>query len=261
MMLKGRGISSGKAESEVVKVNRRVSFLGDVDPETGKVFGEKDISDSIFVFPGGKGSTVGSYLIYQLEKNGTAPLGMVNRSCETIVASGAIISDIPLVDGIDIDLIEENDLIKIDGERGEVHLKGVELQPVVTAFLRKKDSILLLRRSGEVGSYQGKWAGVSGFLEKDDPVEQADFEINEETGLDPELVSKGDPVRVRYEGEKMIWEVNPFIFEVEGEPELNWENTDYRWARPEEMKKLETVPKLWDAYLSARCEDESEDGR
>lgn len=257
MILEGRGISAGKVSGEAVKVDERVSFLGDVDPETGKVFNEKDISDSIFVFPGGKGSTVGSYVIYQLKKNDTAPKAIINESCETIVASGAIISEIPLIDNIDIDLIEEGDLIELDGEVGKLDLKEVDKQPVVTAFLKKNEQVLLLRRSERVGSYQGMWSGVSGYLESSDPFEQALIEIEEETGLKPELVSKGKPVRVRYRGEKKIWEVNPYIFKTDGEPELNWENKEYRWVKPEEMKEMNTVPKLWDAYLSARCEDES----
>ncbi|MFP3871351.1 MAG: aconitase X swivel domain-containing protein [Candidatus Natronoplasma sp.] len=261
MILQGRGISPGEAEGEAVKLDERVSFLGDVDLERGKVFDEEKIADSIFVFPGGKGSTVGSYVIYQLKDNRTAPLGIINKRSETTVASGAILSDIPLVDEIDIELIEPGDEVRIDGDSGEVELKGVELQPVVTAFLKRDDRILLLKRSEKVGSYEGKWAGVSGYLERSDPAEHARMEIREETGLDAVCVSKGEPVRVRYEGKKKIWEVNPFLFEVKKEPELNWESTEYRWVRPEGIKDMETVPKLWQAYLSARCEDESEEGR
>ncbi len=252
MILEGRGISRGKVEGEVVKVDKRVSFLGDVDRESGKVFGRKKISDSIFLFPGGKGSTVGSYVVYQLKKNGKAPKGMVNKNSETIVASGAIISDIPLVDKIDFDLVEEGDEVKLDGEDGKVELKDVDVQPVVTAFLEKNGSVLLLKRSEEVGSYPNRWAGVSGYLEKEDALEQAKIEIEEETGLDAKLLSKGGKVRARYTGEKMIWEVNPFLFEVKEEPKLNWENREYRWVDPEEIKEMKRVPKLWEAYLSAR---------
>ncbi len=255
MILSGRGISRGKAEGTVVKVEEPVSFLGDVDPESGKVFDGKKITDSIFVFPGGKGSTVGSYVIYQLKKNKTAPKGMINEKTETIVASGAIISEIPLVDNIDIDLFEEDDEVRIEGKKGIVELMDVEQVDVVTAFLKKDDSILLLKRSDEVKTYKGRWAGVSGYLDMDNPLEQAKTEIEEETKLDGKLLSKGEIVRTR-EGRK-IWNVHPFLFEVDGEPELDWESEEYKWVRPDKIKKMKTVPKLWKAYISARCSDES----
>jgi len=255
LILSGRGISSGKAEGTVVKVDEPISFLGDVDPNTGKVFGGKSIKDSIFVFPGGKGSTVGSYVLYQLKKNKTAPIGMINKKSETIVASGAIISEIPLVDKIDLDLIEEEDEVHIDGEEGIVEIKEVEKVEVVTAFLKMNDSILLLKRSDEVKTFKGRWAGVSGYLEKEDPVVQAKIEIKEETKLNGKLLSEGKIVRTR-EGKK-IWNVHPFLFEVDGEPELNWENDKYEWVQPNNIKDMRTVPKLWEAYISARCSNEN----
>jgi len=255
VILSGRGISSGKAEGSVVKVDEPVSFLGDVDPNTGKVFSGKNINDSIFVFPGGKGSTVGSYVIYQLKKNETAPIGMVNKKSETIVASGAIISEIPLVDKIDLDLIEEEDEVHIDGEKGIVEIKGVNKVEVVTAFLKKDDAILLLKRSDEVRTFEGRWSGVSGYLERDDPAAQAKIEIKEETKLDGKLLSGGETVRTR-DG-KNVWNVHPFLYEVDGEPELNWENEEYRWVKPNKIKDMKTVPKLWEAYISARCSNEN----
>lgn len=254
MILSGRGVCRGKAEGKVVKIEEPISFLGDVDPSSGKVFSEKNITDSIFVFPGGKGSTVGSYVIYQLKKNRTAPKGMINKNTETIVASGAIISEIPLVDEVDIDLIKEGDEVCIDGENGIIDIKDVKIIDVVTAFLKKNESILLLKRSEEVKTFKGRWAGVSGYLEMEDPAAQAKTEIKEETKLDGQLLSKGETVRTR-DGKK-VWNVHPFLFEVEGEPELNWESEKYRWVKPNKIKEMKTVPKLWEAYISARCANE-----
>lgn len=251
MKILGRGISKGHTSGKVKKVSRPVSFLGDVDPEKGVVFGEKNISDSIFVFPGGRGSTVGSYVIYQLKENGYAPKGMINSKTETIVASGAIISDIPLVDMIDIDLLQDGDYIELDGNDGIIELPEIEEKEVVTAFIQKDDRILLFRRSEEVGTYQGKWAGVSGYLEDNEPLEQAEIEIKEETGLEPELVKEGKPVLAR-DGDK-IWKVHPFLFSAEEEPTLNWENEKYEWVAPSKMKKKKTVPNLYEAYQSLRC--------
>ena len=128
MILTGRKISKGLAEGEVVKSSSPISFLGGVDPKTGIVMDKnssafgKSVKDKIFVFPMGKGSTVGSYVIYQLKKNGAAPLAIINREAETIVSVGAIISDIPMVDKIEIDSIEEGKKVKVDGDLGTVEL-------------------------------------------------------------------------------------------------------------------------------------------
>jgi len=128
MILSGRKISKGLAEGEVLKSTSPISFLGGVDPNTGVVMDKnsnaygKSIKDKIFVFPMGKGSTVGSYVIYQLKKNGVAPLAIINKEAETIVSVGAIISDVPMVDRIDIESIQEGKKVKVDGDRGTVEL-------------------------------------------------------------------------------------------------------------------------------------------
>ena len=106
--LKGRIIFKGEAEAEALVTSQPISFYGGVDPNTGVVI-EKghelqgvSVKGKILVFPQGKGSTVGSYTLYRLKKNGAAPAGMINNECETIIAVGAIISEIPCVDKIDI---------------------------------------------------------------------------------------------------------------------------------------------------------------
>ncbi len=102
--VKARTISKGVAEGELLVSQKPVSFYGGVDPNTGVVTdGESDIkgqsiSGKILVFPTGKGSTVGSYTLYRLKKNGKAPAAIINGDCETICAVGGIISDLPLVD-------------------------------------------------------------------------------------------------------------------------------------------------------------------
>jgi hypothetical protein len=118
--LEGRIIYRGKAEGEALKTFQPISFYGGVDPNTGVVI-EKghelqgiSVKGKILVFPQGKGSTVGSYTLYRLKKNGMAPAGMVNRECETIVAVGTIISEIPCVDKVNIDKIKTGDHIHIE---------------------------------------------------------------------------------------------------------------------------------------------------
>ncbi len=107
-----RTISKGEAEGEVIVSRKNFSFLGDVNPDTGVVeaedsdiHGEK-ISGKIFAFPTGRGSTVGTFVLMRMKKNRTAPLAIVNEMTEPIIAVGAIISDIPLVDSVNISALE-----------------------------------------------------------------------------------------------------------------------------------------------------------
>ena len=120
MELKGRIISKGVAEGEALTTTMPISFYGGVDPETSEILEKghelqgKQIKGKILVFPNGKGSTVGSYTLYRLKKGGVAPAGIINRDCETVVAVGAIISEIPCVDEIDISKIETGDTVRIE---------------------------------------------------------------------------------------------------------------------------------------------------
>jgi uncharacterized protein len=120
--LKGRIIYKGKAEAEALVTTMPISFYGGVDPNTGVVIEKghelqgQSVKGKILVFPQGKGSTVGSYTLYRLKKNGVAPAGMINRECETIIAVGAIISEIPTIDKIDISKIKTGNKISIEND-------------------------------------------------------------------------------------------------------------------------------------------------
>ena len=124
--MKGRKIFGGKAEGEALVSNESISFYGGVDPDTGIVTEKghplegKNITGKVLVFPTGKGSTVGSYTIYRLKKNGKAPLAIINKECETVVAVGAIISEIPCVDKIDTDKIKTGERLRINADEGTV---------------------------------------------------------------------------------------------------------------------------------------------
>ena len=120
MELKGRIISKGVAEGVALTTSQPISFYGGMDPNTSEIIEKghelqgKRVKGKILVFPTGKGSTVGSYTLYRMKKGGSAPAGIVNRECETVVAVGAIISEIPCVDKIDISKIRTGDLVRLD---------------------------------------------------------------------------------------------------------------------------------------------------
>jgi predicted aconitase with swiveling domain len=120
MELKGRIIFKGIAEGEALTTTQPISFYGGVDPETSEILEKghelqgKRIKGKILVFPNGKGSTVGSYTLYRLKKGGVAPAGIINRECETVVAVGAIISEIPCIDEIDISKVKTGNIVRIE---------------------------------------------------------------------------------------------------------------------------------------------------
>jgi len=129
MILKGQKVSGGKAEGKAMVSTEGISFYGGVEPETGNVVEQghplegKSVSGKILVFPEGKGSTVGSYTLYQMKKRGTAPAAIVNKQAETIVAVGAIISEIPAVHKIDIEKIKDGARLRVDGDKGDVEVE------------------------------------------------------------------------------------------------------------------------------------------
>lgn len=120
--------------------------------------------------------------------------------------------------------------------------------PVVTAFLARRGRVLLLRRSQRVGTYRGRWAGVSGYVERV-PLDQARVELQEEVGLgrdEVQLRGAGVPVPIDDEQEDRHWLVYPFLFALKSATgvRLDWESVECRWVAPEDVEELDTVPGL-----------------
>lgn len=120
MILHGRVIKAGRAEGEALVSAAPIGFLGGVDADTGIVLEAghplhgRSVAGKILVFPTGKGSTVGSYTILRLGRNGHGPAAIINAESEAIVAVGAIIADIPMVDRIDISRIRDGDWVVVN---------------------------------------------------------------------------------------------------------------------------------------------------
>jgi 8-oxo-dGTP pyrophosphatase MutT (NUDIX family) len=119
---------------------------------------------------------------------------------------------------------------------------------VVTCFLESDGEILVLRRSGQVGSYQGRWAGVSGYIETTAD-EQALTEIAEETSLpqeDLKLIKKGKPLPIEDDKLGVKWVVHPYLFHIKDRSKIkiDWEHKETKWIKPEELENYQTVPKL-----------------
>ena len=120
LTLHGRVIHGGRGEGRALVSPAPIGFLGGVDPDTGVVLEPghplqgQSVAGTVLVFPTGKGSTVGSYTILRLRRSGHAPIAMLNAESEAIVAVGAIIADIPMVDQIDVRAIHTGDWVAIE---------------------------------------------------------------------------------------------------------------------------------------------------
>jgi len=251
--LRGRAISPGRAEGRVLKIDGTFSFLGGVDASTGDLTsGEGNIAGKVFVFRGGKGSTVGSFVMYDLMAHGKAPAAVVNSAAETIVTTGAVISSIPMVDMVDIDVLRDGDEAVVDGDAGTVEVKGTRtVRTASSALLNERGEVLLLQRPPDARSFPGWRSLVAGKAEPgEDPEDTAVREIMEETRISVSKppAARLPPVHVR-EGD-VVWEVYPFLFRVGGqEPVLNRENVGYEWASPDSLKGDASLVPLTDEVV------------
>ena len=124
----------------------------------------------------------------------------------------------------------------------------LEERKTITCFLESSEEILILRRSRQVVTYQARWAGISGSIDTTAD-EQALTEIREETGLcqeDIELVKKGEPLSIKDQKLGVTWLVHPYLFHLKdrSKVKIDWEHEEFKWIKPEDIAKFETVPKL-----------------
>ncbi|MBQ9026585.1 MAG: DUF126 domain-containing protein [Methanobrevibacter sp.] len=126
-MIECRNIAKGKGKGELLVSSEPISFLGGVNPENGEVIDPnhelkgQSIKDKVLFIPGGKGSTVGSYVIFQMMKNNTAPKAIICLNAEPIIATGAIMSDIPMVDSpSSTQELIDGAMVEVDGDNGTI---------------------------------------------------------------------------------------------------------------------------------------------
>jgi len=126
VVLKGRKIVKGRAEGRALMTREAISFMGSTDPKTGTIIERgheiegECMQGKILCFPTSKGSTGGSYMLYDAVKRGVGPIGIVNIQAESIAVIGAIVSDLPMVDGIDISQIRTGDYVELNADAGVV---------------------------------------------------------------------------------------------------------------------------------------------
>ena len=134
---------------------------------------------------------------------------------------------------------------------------------VVTVFIEYHGKILLLRRSQKVKSMKGKWAAVSGYIERQqESLRQAFKEAYEETGLtnkDINVLNEGKPLEaIDNQADNVTWVVHPFYFRTNtDEIILDWEHDQHTWIKPAEIENYDTVPRLKEALDRVAPDSES----
>lgn len=128
-----REISPGTAQGEILISEDQLLFYH-ADPATG-IITERghclegvSVKDKILVFPGGKGSSVVQMDgLYKLEQHQAAPLAFLVQEPDTVLVSGAIIMELPMVDRIEEEfyrVIQNGDRVRLDAGRQIIELLG-----------------------------------------------------------------------------------------------------------------------------------------
>ncbi|MFH1328999.1 MAG: NUDIX domain-containing protein [Candidatus Bathyarchaeota archaeon] len=127
---------------------------------------------------------------------------------------------------------------------------------VVTNFLIYKGKLLILKRSEKVGTYRGKWAGLSGYIEQGETSHQTAFkEIFEETSLtsqDIEFMKKSEAFSFPDRKRKTLWKIHPYLFRLKNPVKIrtDWEHSKMKWIDPEDIGRYDTVPSLPETFES-----------
>jgi len=131
VVFKGKGMVKGSFRGEALVTREPISFLGGVDPSTGRVVERghelkgRILAGKALILPHGKGSTVGSYVLYSLAKRGLAPKAIVTVKTDLMILTGCVISGIPLLSEVPrkvLDVVESGDVVEIDAYRGVLRL-------------------------------------------------------------------------------------------------------------------------------------------
>ncbi len=134
---------------------------------------------------------------------------------------------------------------------GRINYSNSDTAPVITIFIKHQDKILLLKRSDKVRTYQEKWNTVAGYLDEIKPIQEKVLEeIREELGIERDnnilSIHLGESYQFTDTEVKKTWIVHPVLIKLRNKPEikLDWEHTEYKWIKPEEIKNFESVSNL-----------------
>ena len=162
--------------------------------------------------------------------------------------------------------MDEQELLKIIEELGKklpkfkdgrIDYSNSNIAPVITVFVKVGDEVLLLKRSNKVSTYKGKWNTVAGYLDELKPIrEKVLEELKEEVGIEENIISSihiGEPFKFTDKEINKTWLVCPSVVELLKKPEikLNWEHTEFKWVKQDELSNYDTVPNLIRSFENA----------
>jgi len=133
MEIKAHTVSSGKGEGQALVYKGPFSFMGDLDPDTGRIpvprhlLEGEEVANKVFVFTTGKGSSGGDCIAWTAKENGKAPAAIICMESEPVLSGAAIITGIPTVDRPEKDifeLIQTGDHVKVDATAGIIEILG-----------------------------------------------------------------------------------------------------------------------------------------
>lgn len=126
-MPEGRTLVAGHATGTALVLDEPLSFWGGLDPVTGALIDTHhpqlgaNLTGRVLVMPSGRGSSSSSYVLAEAIRAGTAPVAIILREPDGIIALGAIVArelygaTTPVVVlPADYDLIDDGRTTKVD---------------------------------------------------------------------------------------------------------------------------------------------------
>lgn len=126
-MPEGRTLVAGHATGTALVLDEPLSFWGGLDPVTGALIDTHHpqlgahLAGRVLVMPSGRGSSSSSYVLAEAIRAGTAPVAIILREPDGIIALGAIVARelygaaTPVVVlPADYDLIDDGRTTKVD---------------------------------------------------------------------------------------------------------------------------------------------------
>jgi len=137
---------------------------------------------------------------------------------------------------------------------GRIDYSHSSKSAVVDILVRYNNKFLLLKRSNKVSNYSEKWNVISGYFDELKPVEQKALEeLEEETGIKKaDILSVNDKGVYEFKDDNIgkTWIVHRVLVDLKNKPEikLDWEHTEYKWIKPEELKNFDIIPDIKDLF-------------
>lgn len=127
LIIKGRGVVGGCAESSALVADATFSFWGEVDPVTGKILAVghplegMSLGGRVLVIRSTRGSSATPMILKLARFEGNAPAALVNIEVDGLAALGCIVNGIPMMADLEQDpfkVIATGDHVVVNADEG-----------------------------------------------------------------------------------------------------------------------------------------------